>query len=221
MQIVWIVFCSVMVIMSQVGYMMKETGTIKMKNNSVILLKTILVISISSLTFFTVGFGLFMNANGGLLGQEMFFGLNYSNLDYTKFIYFLALCVKNSVIATGSIGERIEIDRYIFFSFLTSAFIFPLGLAWCWNDGWLQNMGFIDYGGVAIVHIMGGLSGYVGTYLIGPRIGLFRPDKELSYINDDNELLEQIAEMKDGNIITENEVNLLSKVEALNKKRGD
>jgi len=68
MQIVWIVFCSVMVIMSQVGYMMKETGTIKMKNNSVILLKTILVISISSLTFFNVGFGLCMNANGGLLG---------------------------------------------------------------------------------------------------------------------------------------------------------
>jgi len=140
----------------------------------------------------------------------MFFGLNYTNLDYTKFIYFLALCVKNSVIATGSIGERIEIDRYIFFSFLTSAFIFPLGLAWCWNDGWLQNMGFIDYGGVAIVHIMGGLSGYIGTYLIGPRIGLFRDDKELSYINDDNELLEQIAELRDRDNIDEKDVEFLT-----------
>jgi len=58
----------VMVLLSQVGYMMKETGTIKMKNNSVILLKTILVISISSLTFFVGGFGLAMEAGGGLLG---------------------------------------------------------------------------------------------------------------------------------------------------------
>ena len=64
----WVVLCSVMVLLSQVGYMMKETGTIKMKNNSVILLKTILVISISSLTFFIVGFGLAMEAGGGLLG---------------------------------------------------------------------------------------------------------------------------------------------------------
>ena len=65
---IWILICAVMVILSQVGYMMKETGTIKMKNNSVILLKTILVISISSLTFFIGGFGLSMDANGGLFG---------------------------------------------------------------------------------------------------------------------------------------------------------
>jgi len=62
LHILWIVFCTVMVILSQVGYMMKETGTIKMKNNSVILLKTILVISISSLTFFVGGFGLSMES---------------------------------------------------------------------------------------------------------------------------------------------------------------
>lgn len=136
-QNLWILFCSVMIILSQVGYMMKETGTIKMKNNSVILLKTILVISISSLTFFVGGFGLAMEAGGGLFGQRYFFGFNYTDSEFTKFIFYLSLCVKNSVIATGSIGERIEIDRYIFFSFLTSGFIFPLGLAWCWNDGWL------------------------------------------------------------------------------------
>jgi len=170
---VWIIICTVMVILSQVGYMMKETGTIKMYNNSVILLKTILVISISSMTFFVVGFGFGQSADGGIVGQRYFFGINYNYDDYTKFIFFFGLCVKMSVIATGSIGERLEIDRYIFFAFLNSSVIFPLGLAWCWNDGWLQNLGFIDYGGVAIVHIMGGLSGYVGTYLIGPRIGLF------------------------------------------------
>lgn len=152
---------------------MRETGTIKMKNNSTILLKTSLVISVSSLVFFFVGYGLANNASGGLLGQTNFAGMNYRSDDYCRFIYFLALSVKMSVIATGSIGERVEIDRYIFFSFLTSGFIFPLGLAWCWNDGWLQNLGFLDYGGVSIVHVMGGLAGYVGTWMIGPRVGLY------------------------------------------------
>ena len=116
---------------------MRETGSIKLRNNSTILLKTILVISVSSLSFFLVGYGLSMNANGGLLGQDKFAGENFMSGDYCRFIYYFALCVKMSVIATGSIGERVEIDRYIFFSFLTSGFIFPLGLAWCWNDGWL------------------------------------------------------------------------------------
>ena len=41
---------------------MKETGSIKMKQNSVILLKTILVVAKSSLTFFVVGFGFSIKA---------------------------------------------------------------------------------------------------------------------------------------------------------------
>ena len=73
--------------------MMKETGSIKMKNNSVILLKTILVIAMSSLTFFIVGFGLCRNAAGGLMGQENFIGINYTYQDYTMFVYYLSLCV--------------------------------------------------------------------------------------------------------------------------------
>ena len=48
--------------------MMKETGSIKMRFNSVILLKTTLVIATSSLTFFIVGFGFSINAKGGILG---------------------------------------------------------------------------------------------------------------------------------------------------------
>ena len=144
-----------------------------MKQNSVILLKTILVIAVSSLTFFVVGFGFSINAAGGVMGQDNFIGTNYTYDDYTRFIYYLSLCVMMATIATCSIAERTNIDTYIFFSFVTSGFIFPIGLAWVWNDGWLQNIGFIDHGGASIVHIMGGLAGFIGTYLIGPRVGLF------------------------------------------------
>ena len=95
-----------------------------------------------------------------------------------------------ATIATCSLAERTNTDTYIFFSFVTSGFIFPVGLAWCWNDGWLVNYGFIDYGGAGIVHIMGGLAGFIGTFLMGPRVGLFRGDERLKFILDD-ELLGQ------------------------------
>ena len=106
-----------------------------------------------------------------------------------------------ATIATGSIAERTHTDTYIFFSFVTSGFIFPLGLAWCWNDGWLKNMGFLDYGGASIVHLMGGLAGFIGTYLIGPRIGLYHTDNVMSYVlrdklledDDANKVIEQFS----------------------------
>jgi ammonia channel protein AmtB len=66
-----------MVLLSNVGYMMKETGSIKMENNNVVLLKTILVISISSLTFFFAGYGFSVNSRGGLFGDDKFFGSHF------------------------------------------------------------------------------------------------------------------------------------------------
>lgn len=134
---VWVIVVMIMIILAQTGFLMKETGSIKMKHNSVILLKTILVIAMSSLTFFIVGFGLSLKAAGGLMGQENFIGQNYTYQDYTMFIFYLSLCVMMAQIATCSIAERTNIDNYLFFSFINSGFIFPVGLAWCWNDGWL------------------------------------------------------------------------------------
>ena len=32
---------------------------------------------------------------------------------------------------------------------------------------------------------MGGLAGFIGTFIIGPRVGLFKPETKLAYINDD------------------------------------
>ena len=120
------------------------------------------------------------------------------------FIYYLSLCVMMAQIATCSIAERTNIDNYLFFSFINSGFIFPVGLAWCWNDGWLQNLGFIDYGGASFVHTMGGLAGFIGTYLIGPREGLFKRDEKLAYILDDNFLDDEDSSDFDGDRSHEN-----------------
>ena len=150
----------------------------------------------SSLTFFVVGFGFSIKANGGVLGEDNFVGMNYTYSDYTRFIYYLSLCVMMATIATCSIAERTNTDTYIFFSFVTSGFIFPIGLAWCWNDGWLENLGFIDYGGASIVHIMGGLAGFIGTSLMGPRIGCFTQDTKLAFILSDQLLDEDENDFK-------------------------
>lgn len=47
---------------------------------------------------------------------------------------------------------------------------------------------------MSIVHVMGGLAGYVGTWMIGPRIGLYKPDQKLAYILEDEKLIKQIQE---------------------------
>lgn len=69
LNIVWMVIMSVMIILSQIGYMMVEMGTIKTVNNTDLFLKHVIVMAISALSFFFVGYGFSRQAMGGLLGQ--------------------------------------------------------------------------------------------------------------------------------------------------------
>ena len=58
---------------------------------------------------------------------------------------------------------------------------------------------------------MGGLAGFIGTYIIGPRIGLFSQDERLSFILNDQFLDE------DGN-----EIDMVDQKEAIEEqKSGD
>jgi len=179
---VWMVIVSIMTILAQVGYLMVEIGSIKTHNNSDLLLKNLLVMAISSVVFFLIGFGLSTEAGGGLMGKTHFLGLYYTYTDYSKFLFHYSLCILMASIATGPIAERTSLDTYVFFTFLTSAFIFPTILAWCWEDGWLQNLGFQDHAGSGIVHLTAGIAGFVGTYFTGPRIGIFKREQAFEYI---------------------------------------
>ena len=107
-------------------------------------------------------------------------------LDYSDWIYYWSLCVTMAQIATGPIAERTSLDTYFFFSFLTSALVFPVGVAITWQDGWLSHLGFKDFAGAGLVHLTGGISGFVGTYLTGPRLGLFSKETKYKYFIDDS-----------------------------------
>ena len=188
---VWMVIVSIMTILAQVGYLMVEIGSIKTHNNSDLLLKNLLVMAISSVVFFLIGFGISTEAGGGLMGMTHFIGLNYTYTDYSKFLFHYSLCILMASIATGPIAERTSLDTYVFFTFLTSAFIFPTILAWCWEDGWLQNLGFQDYAGAGIVHLTAGIAGFVGAYFTGPRTGIFKREANLEYLLADENFEER------------------------------
>ena len=59
---VFILLCSVMVLLANVGFIMKETGCTNVNSNQVLILKTILVIATSAIMFFVIGYGLATDA---------------------------------------------------------------------------------------------------------------------------------------------------------------
>jgi len=55
-----------------------------------------------------------------------------------------------------------------------SAFIYPVVVHWIWHpNGWLNELGLIDFAGSGAVHLVGGSAGFVGAWILGPRYDIF------------------------------------------------
>lgn len=55
-----------------------------------------------------------------------------------------------------------------------TGFIYPVIVHWTWSqNGFLKELGYTDFGGSGVVHLMGGTAGLFGAIFLGPRIGRF------------------------------------------------
>ena len=70
---VWIVLCAMIVFFMQAGFAMLESGFVRSKNAVNVIMKNYIDMSLGSLGFFAVGFGLMFGINRtGFLAQAVF-----------------------------------------------------------------------------------------------------------------------------------------------------
>ena len=82
---------------------------------------------------------------------------------------------------SGAVAERVKSPTYAAYAFTMTSFIYPLVVAWTWGGGWLSTLfdvGYMDFAGSGVVHLTGGVSGFVGTAILGPRAGRFENPEE-------------------------------------------
>jgi Amt family ammonium transporter len=87
----------------------------------------------------------------------------------------------------GSGADRLRLAAGCVSAAVLAGVIFPLAAHWIWAGGWLAALGvnfsvgagFLDAGGAATVHVIGGLSALAVVWIAGPRRGKF-PKEGLS-----------------------------------------
>ena len=99
---------------------------------------------------------------------------------------FLAVALA-ALLPWGSGADRWRLTAGCATSALIAAFVFPLAAHWIWGGGWLAQLGvnfnlgagFLDGGGAATVHVLGGFCALAVIWIAGPRRGKF-PKEGLS-----------------------------------------
>ncbi|KAJ9526932.1 hypothetical protein QJQ45_025361 [Haematococcus lacustris] len=108
-------------------------------------------------------------------------------------LYQWAFAATAVTIPAGAVAERFNFNAYLAYTVLLAAFVYPVVVHWVWSrEGWLTHFsvsgnpapakqedemlfraGMIDFAGSGVVHMVGGMCGLMGAWLVGPRLGRF------------------------------------------------
>lgn len=183
---VWFMIGALLVFFMQCGFAMVETGFTRAKNAGNIIMKNLLDFCIGTVVFSVLGFGLMMSEDyvAGFIGipnLNMF--TDWTNFDWNSFVFQLVFCATAATIVSGSMAERTKFSAYCVYSAVISLVIYPIEAGWMWNSqGWLAQLGAIDFAGSIVIHMVGGVTALIGAMILGPRIGKYGKDGKVNAI---------------------------------------
>ena len=184
--------CTVLVLFMQAGFAMLTAGFVSQKNVVNILFKNVMDMCVGVVLFFFVGYGLmypksFMTeeqsaeiggyfAFGGsgipadIDAADMVTGTLHPQIDW---MFQAAFAAAAATIVAGSVAGRMKFQAYLIYSALLTGLIYPISGYWKWGGGWLDKMGFYDFAGSGVVHMVGGFAGLAGAMALGARLGRY------------------------------------------------
>ena len=179
---VWYLLGAVLVFFMQCGFAMVETGFTRAKNAGNIIMKNLMDFCIGTVVFFVLGYGIMNSENYffGLIGRpeyQMF--TDFANFDWSNFFFQLVFRATAATIVSGAMAERTKFSTYCIYSAVISAIVYPIEAGWVWNSaGWLAKLGYVDFAGSSVIHMVGGIASVIGAAMLGPRIGKYTKGKD-------------------------------------------
>ena len=193
---VWTMVAAALVFFMQPGFAMVEAGFTRAKNAVNILMKNLLDFSMGTMFFWAIGFGLMFGATKtGWFGTSCFFLSDFSPGEDPWVLAFwmfqVVFAATAATIVSGAMAERTKFIGYLIYSAAICGFIYPIFGSWAWGslyngNGWLENLGFIDFAGSTVVHSIGGWTGLAGAIVLGPRIGKYSKEGKVQPIPGHN-----------------------------------
>ena len=177
--LVWVFVATFLVFFMHAGFGMLESGQVRSKNVANQLTKNVLTWGIGVIAYFIVGAGVSV-AIAALTSGSVISGvlahLSAGSTGWASLLFGAAFSMVAASIVSGAVAERAQLGGYLVFTVFVGAVIYPVATGLTWGGGFLSQLGFADFAGGAIVHMVGGVCGLVAAAVIGPRVGRFDDD---------------------------------------------
>ena len=160
-------------------------GLVRTKNVLSVIMACFSITSLVSLIWAIAGYSLALTDGGPL--QSLIGGVSQvfllemhaeklvGNLPESVFaMYHMTFAIFAPALIVGALVERVKFFPLLLFCGLWELLVYVPVCHWIWGNGWLAEIGVMDFAGGIVVHGSAGIAALVGAIIIGPRKGFPR-----------------------------------------------
>jgi len=178
----WILTATALVLFMTVpGLSLFYAGLVRSKNVLSVLMQCFSIAAVISVIWLIYGYSIaFGPADGGWWGglDKVFLsGVTvdsvWGDIPEPLFIAFqMTFAIITPALIVGAFAERMKFSSLVVFVVLWATLVYFPVCHWVWNsNGWLFQMGLIDFAGGTVVHVTAGLAAAVMAIMLGKRRG--------------------------------------------------
>jgi len=179
----WILTATALVLFMTIpGLSMFYAGIVRSKNVLSILMQCFAITCMVSILWLVYLYSLAFGEGNiwiGDLSKAFMAGVSKDTLGgngdipETVFSMFqLTFAIITPALIVGAFAERMKFSAMLIFSAIWVTLVYAPVTHWVWSDnGWLKNMGLLDFAGGTVVHITAGVAALVAAIVIGKRHG--------------------------------------------------
>ena len=168
----WILTASALVLLMTPGLAFFYGGLVRARNVVSTIMLSFMSMAIVSVVWVLWGYSLAFGEGGPLIGDLSLLGLKGMEPgDEMLFAVFqMMFAIITPALITGALVERFKFTTYLVFLVAWVSLVYAPIAHWVWaGNGWLFNLGALDFAGGTVVHINAAMAAIAAAVLVGKR----------------------------------------------------
>jgi Amt family ammonium transporter len=182
--IAWMLAASALVLFMTPGLAFFYGGLVRARNVVSTIMYSFIAMAVVSIVWVLWGYSLAFGEGGQFIGDFSRLGLNGIDVQTIDdiapggggggelmFVVFqMMFAIITPALITGAIVERFKFTTYLVFLVLWITLVYAPIAHWVWaSNGWIFEMGALDFAGGTVVHINAGVAALVAAIMVGRR----------------------------------------------------
>jgi len=189
----WRFGATILVLAMQAGFLLLEAGNVRSKNSINVAQKNVTDLTLCWVAFLVVGFSIAFG-----LPSPLWADANATPI--LDFLFQLGFCGAAATIIAGAVAERMSFSSYVFLTVSVVVLVYPVAAWLAWGNllvehrpALLEDLGFVDFAGGAVVHALAAAVALAAVIQIGPRLGRFAADGKVVTIAGHSPVLSMLG----------------------------